>query len=164
MKHWNTVCFSLSSFYCVNVCSCHRTAVLSALGLAASLSGFSYDNIPGDFNIQKHLQHLWRGTNKDLKCLWYHDIKWCHHDTGIWTKINTTCSFLSFFFALPYNTQTDSEQQRQTQAVWTVTALPYRFMWLSNHHLTFSLLSMDAPHRQGNNNKSYINVRGTEDI
>lgn len=41
----NAVCFSLSSFYSVNVYSCHRTAVFSVLQLVASLSGFRHYNI-----------------------------------------------------------------------------------------------------------------------
>lgn len=43
-------------------------------------------------------------------------------------------------------TQSSKDKHRP----WTVTAPPYRFMWLSNHHLTISLLSMEAAFRQGN--------------
>lgn len=43
-------------------------------------------------------------------------------------------------------TQSSKDKHRP----WTVTAPPYRFMWLSNHHLTISLLSMEAAFGQGN--------------
>lgn len=45
LLHWNTPCFSLSSFYNVNVYSCHRTTLLSA-------SCWSTDN--SDFIISCH--------------------------------------------------------------------------------------------------------------
>ncbi len=43
-------------------------------------------------------------------------------------------------------TQSSKDKHRP----WTVRAPPYRFMWLSNHHLTISLFSMEAAFRQGN--------------
>lgn len=117
------------------------------LQLAASFSGFTYYNTEYSFWFQHSEGHcIYRVQREDFKCLWYHNIMWFHYDTGILTKINTRC----FFLHAHTHTHRLTQSSRDKHRPWTVTAPPYRFMWLSNHHLTISLFSMEAAFRQGN--------------
>lgn len=69
--------------------------------------------------------------------IWYWNIYWIKHK-------------MLFCILCSRTPQKHRQSRKDKYRPWTVTAPPYRFMWLSNHHLTISLLSMEAAFRLGN--------------
>lgn len=117
----NTVCVSRSSLRSVNVYSCHRTAVFS-VPQQFQLLQYGIFFLISTFRGPLHLQ-----SGKDIKTLRKKilNVDMWHHVTGTRTKINTRCLFAYCAVVL----HTDWLRAAKTNT-WTVTARPYRFMWL----------------------------------